>query len=188
MPKSHDCLGTLSEVLDVSDSTRCWIIRVVLRMRSRHGPLASFRLAAVGHVLQMSFARGGVFADWVVGVSVGSTRPSPVLSGSCRFAPSCLTMWPHVDLIGHVFLTAGAVCSRRCSMPGTGPSPNRTCKTTAIREVALRRITGCSLGRNIDEFSIVAEEMAVAERAVDRIRSGDGVPKTMRSGRMLAAA
>lgn len=42
MPKSHDCSGTLFEGHRVSDSTRCWIIREVLKTRTRHGPIAPF--------------------------------------------------------------------------------------------------------------------------------------------------
>lgn len=77
-------------------------------MRSRHGPLAPFaRLPLVTSCKCLSLAAVGWFPDWqrlgTVGVSVGGIRPFSVVFGSCRFIPSCLTIWPHDDLIGRVF-------------------------------------------------------------------------------------
>ncbi|XPS81258.1 hypothetical protein M3J09_013198 [Ascochyta lentis] len=95
------------------------------------GHLLHFGSAAVGHVLPMSFASGGAFADWIVGVSVGGTRSVSVLSGSCRFDPSCLTMWLHGDVIGRVFLNRWCRVAARdaARWVGTGPSPSRTRRT-----------------------------------------------------------
>lgn len=133
------------------------------------------RSAAVGHVLQMSFARGGVFADWVVRESVGSTRPSSVLSGSCRFVPSCLTMWPHMGLIGRVFL------NRWCRLQKDAARwdralPNRTRNASAIRGATHRRPSVVLWERMPLSFTT---EQAVAEQAVERVRSGGGVLQSM---------
>lgn len=103
------------------------------------------RSAAVGHVLQMSFARGGVFADWVVRESVGSTRPSSVLSGSCRFVPSCLTMWPHMGLIGRVFLNRWCRLQKdaaRWDRALPQSDPQRLCDSRSDSQEAERRPLG----------------------------------------------